>query len=122
MSAHAALKGVSCFAMAKIGAVDDWLERTDVANCRKLIFIDVYCTLTVYTLETGQDFCPIPCNFRADSWTEPNRCAVVTPEEVFLTKSVKERISWTRSDSELVERQRADPATKINILASNDME
>ena len=32
-----------------------------------------------------------------------------------MTNSVKERISWTRSDSELAKRQRADPAIKINI-------
>ena len=34
-----------------------------------------------------------------------------------LTKSVKERISWTRSDSELAKRQRSDSASKIIILA-----
>ena len=32
-----------------------------------------------------------------------------------MTKSVKERISWTRSDSELAKRQRADSAIK-NII------
>ena len=34
-----------------------------------------------------------------------------------MTKGVKERISWTRSDSELAKRQRADSAIKIIILA-----
>ena len=32
-----------------------------------------------------------------------------------MTKSVKERISWTRSDSELAKRQRADSAIMIII-------
>ena len=32
-----------------------------------------------------------------------------------MTKSVKERISWTRSDSELAKRQRADSSIKIII-------
>ena len=34
-----------------------------------------------------------------------------------MTKGVKERISWTRSDSEIAKRQRADTAIKIIILA-----
>ena len=34
---------------------------------------------------------------------------------MLMTKSVKERISWTRSDSELAKRQRADSAIKIII-------
>ena len=34
-----------------------------------------------------------------------------------MTKNVKERISWTRSDSELAKRQRADSAIKIIICA-----
>ena len=34
-----------------------------------------------------------------------------------MTKSVKERNSWTRSDSELAERQQADSAIKIIICA-----
>ena len=32
-----------------------------------------------------------------------------------MTKSVKERISWTRSDSELAKRQRVDSEIKIII-------
>ena len=36
---------------------------------------------------------------------------------MLMTKSVKERISWTRSDSELAKRQRADSAIKIIICA-----
>ena len=32
-----------------------------------------------------------------------------------MTKSVKERFSWTRSDSELAKRQQTDSAIKINI-------
>ena len=38
MSAHAALKGVSCFAMPRIGVVDDRLEWTNVAICLESIF------------------------------------------------------------------------------------
>ena len=34
---------------------------------------------------------------------------------MLMTKGVKERISWTRSDSELAKRQRADSAMKIII-------
>ena len=34
---------------------------------------------------------------------------------MLMTKSVKERISWTRCDSELAKRQRADYAIKITI-------
>ena len=34
-----------------------------------------------------------------------------------MTKSVRERISWTRSDSELAKRQRTDSAIKIIICA-----
>ena len=115
MSAHAALKGVSCFAMPKIGVVDDQLEWTNVAICLELIFQDVYCTLTVYTPETERDFHPIPSNSRDNTSSKRNHCAVVTFEEVLMTKSVKERISWTRSDSELANRQRADSAIKIII-------
>ena len=117
MSAHAALKGVSCFAMPRIGVVDDRLEWTNVAICLESIFQDIYCTLTVYTPEIDQDFYPIPSNSHENTSREPNHCAVVTPEEMLMTKSVKERISWTRSDSELAKRQRADSAIKIIILA-----
>ena len=60
MSAHAALKGVSCFAMPRIGVVDNRLEWTNVAICLETVFQDVYCTLTVYTPETEQNFYPIP--------------------------------------------------------------
>ena len=60
MSARAALKSISCFAMPRIGVVDDRLEWTDVAICLETIFEDVYCTLAVYTPETEQDFYPIP--------------------------------------------------------------
>ena len=115
MSAHAALKGISCFATSRIGVVDGRLQWTNVAICLGSIFQDVYCTLTVYTLETEQDFYPIPFNFRENTSSERNRCAVLTPEETLLTKSVKERISWTRSDSELAKQQPADSTSKINI-------
>ena len=47
ISAHAALKGVTYFAMPRIGVVDDRLEWTNVAICLELIFQPVYCTLTV---------------------------------------------------------------------------
>ena len=57
-----------------------------------------------------------PPNFLENTLSERNHCAVVTPEEM-LTKSVKERISWTRSDSELAKRQRADSAIKTIICA-----
>ena len=117
MSAHAALKGVSCFAMPRIAVVDDRLEWTNVAICLETIFQDVYCTLTVYTPETEQDYDPIPSHSREDTSNERNNCAVITPEEMLMTKSVKERISCTRYDSELAKRQRADSAIKIIILA-----
>ena len=115
MSAHAAMKGVSCFAMPKIGVVDDRLEWTNVAICLESIFQDLYCTLTVYTPETEQDFYPIPSHSCENNSGERNHWAVVTPEEILMTKSVKERISWTWSDSELAKRQRADSAIKIII-------
>ena len=117
MSAHAALKGVSCFAMPVTGVVDDRLEWTNVAICLESIFQDVYCTLTVYTPETEQALYPISSHSRENNSSERNHCAVVTPEEMLKTKSVKERISWTRSDSELAKRQRADSAIKMIILA-----
>ena len=117
MSAHAALKGVSCFAMPRIGVVDDRLECTNVAICLESIFQDVYCTLTVYTPEAEQDFYPIPSHSHGNTSRQPNHCAVVTPEEILMNKSVRERISWTRSDSELAKRQRADSAIKIIICA-----
>ena len=117
MSAHAALKGVSCFARPRIGVVDDRLEWTNVAICLESIFLDVYCTLAVYTPEPAQDFYPIPSHSQGNSSIEPNHCEVVTPEEMLMTKGVKERISWTRSDSELEKRQRADSEIKIIICA-----
>ena len=92
MSAHAALKGVSCFAMPKIGVVDDRLEWTNVAICLESFFQDVYCTLTVYTPEAEQNFYPIPSHSHGNTSREPNHCAVVTLEEMLMTKSVKERI------------------------------
>ena len=64
LSAHAALKGVSCFAMPGIGVIDDRLEWTNVAICLETIFQDVYCTLTVYTPETEQEFFPKYSNSR----------------------------------------------------------
>ena len=115
MSAHAALKGVSCFAMPRIGVVDERLELTNVAICLETVFQDVYCTLTVYSTETEQDFYPILSHSREDTSSERNHCAVVTPEEMLMTKIVKERTSWTRSDSELAKRQRVDSAIKIII-------
>ena len=60
MSAHAALKGVSCFATPRIRIVDDQLEWTNVASCLESIFQDVYCTLTVYTPETDEIFIQSP--------------------------------------------------------------
>ena len=100
--------------MPGIGVVDDRLEWTNVAFCLESIFQDVHCTFTVYTPETEQDFYPISSKSRENTSSERNHCAVVTPEEMLMTKSVKERISWTRSDSELAKRQRADSAIKIN--------
>ena len=89
LSAHATLKGVLCFAIARIGVADDRLGWTNVAICLESIFQDVYCTLTVYTPETEQDFYPIPSNSRENTSSEPNHCAVVSPEEILMTKSVK---------------------------------
>ena len=82
MSAHAALKSVLCFAMPKIGVVDDRLDWTNVAICLETVFQDVYCTLTVYTPKTEQDSYPIPSNSRENTSSERNHCAVVTPEEM----------------------------------------
>ena len=79
MSAHAALKGVSCFAMPRNGVVDDRLKWPTVAICLESIFQDVYCTLSVYTPETEQDFYPIPSKSRENTSSERNHCAVVTP-------------------------------------------
>ena len=115
--AHAALKGFSCLAMPRIGVIDDRLEWTNVAICLETIFQDVYCTLTVYTPEAEQDFHPIPSNSRENTSSERNHCAVVTPEEMLMNRGVKERISWTRNNSELAKRQRADPAIKTTICA-----
>ena len=118
MIAHAALKSILCFAKPRIAVVDDHLELANVAICLESIFQDIYCTLTVYTFETEQDIYPIPCHPRENTSSgEPIRCAVVTPYEMLLTKSVKERISWTRSDGELAKKQRSDPPSKINNLA-----
>ena len=117
MSAHAALKGVWCFALPRIGVVDDRLEWTNVATCLETIFQDVYCTLTVYTPEAEQNFIPVPSHSHGNTSRQPNHCAVVTPEEILITKAVKERISWTRSDSEVAKRQRADSAIKTIICA-----
>ena len=117
LSAYAALKGISCFAMPRIEVVDDRLEWTNVAICLESIFQNVYCTLTVYTPETEQDFHPISSHFRENTASERNHCAVVTREEMLMTKCVKKRISWTRSDSELTKRQRVDSAIKIIICA-----
>ena len=117
MSSHAALKGISCFTMPRIGVVDDRLEGTNVAICLESIFQDVYCTLTVYTPKTEQDFHPIPSHSHENTSSERNHCAVVTSEVILMTEGVKERISWTRSDSELPKRQRADSAIKINVCA-----
>ena len=64
MSAHAAFKGVSCFAIPRIGVVDDRLEWTSVAICLETIFQDVYCTLTVDTPKAEQDSYPIPSHSR----------------------------------------------------------
>ena len=117
MSAHAALKGISCFAMPRIGVVDDRLEWTNVAICFESIFQDVYCTLTVYTPEAEQDFYPISSHSHGNTSREPNHGALVTPEEILINKGVKERISWTRSDSALAKRQRVDSAVRIIIWA-----
>ena len=117
MSAHATLKGVSCFAMPRIGVVDDRLEWTNVPICLESLFQDIYCTLTVYTPENDRDSYTILSHSRENTSREPNHCAGVTLEEILMNKGVKERISWTRSDSELAKRQRADSAIKIIICA-----
>ena len=117
MSAHAALEGVSCFAMPRIGVVDDRLEWTNVAICLEQFFQDVFCTLIVCIPEAEKDFYPIPSHSRENTSSERSHCTVVTPEEMLVTKGVKERISWFRSDSELAKRQPADSAINIVICA-----
>ena len=92
MSAHAALKGVSCFAMPRIGVVDGRLQWMNVAICLESIFQDVYGTLTVYTPETEKDFYPIPSSSRENTSSERIHCAIVTPEEMLMTRSVKKRV------------------------------
>ena len=82
---------------------------------RHLSRVDFYCTLTVYTPDTEQGFYPSPSNSRENTSSEKNHCKVVTPEDMLMTKNVKGRISWNRSDSELAKRQRADSAVKIII-------
>ena len=62
-----------------------YLSRVDIQ--------DVYCTLTAYTLKTEKDFYPIPSESREKTSSERNHCAVVTPEEMLMTKSVKGRIA-----------------------------
>ena len=52
LSAQAALKGFSCFAMPRVGVVVDRLEEKNVAICLESIYQDVYCILTVYTPKT----------------------------------------------------------------------
>ena len=64
-----------------------------------------------------QSFHPNPSNPREITSKEPNPCAVVTPEEMLVIKGVKERISWTWSDSELAKRQQSDSLIKIINLA-----
>ena len=71
----------------------------------------------MYTPGTEQDLYPVPSKSRENTSSERNLCAVVTPEEMLMTKSVKERISWTRSDSEFAKQQWADSAIKIIIGA-----
>ena len=70
MSVHASVKGVSCFAMPRIGVVDNRLDWAIVAICLETIFQDVYSTLIVNILETEQNFIqspPIPVKtFRAN--------------------------------------------------------
>ena len=117
MSTHAALKGIPCFATPRIGVVDNRLEWTNVAICLESIFQDIYCTLTVYTPDTKQDFYPISSHPHENRSREPNHCAVVTPEEMLMTKRVEERISWTRSDSELAKGQRVDSLIIIIIFS-----
>ena len=63
MSVHAALKGISCFAMPRIGVADDRLEWTNVAICLESIIQDSYCTLTVCVPETEQNSYPIALQF-----------------------------------------------------------
>ena len=113
LGAQASLNGVSRLAMLRIGVVDDRLECTNVAICLDLIF-KMFTVPYLIILPKQKKFLSTP---QENNSGELNRCAVVTPEEVLLTKSVTERISWTRSDSKLAKRQRADSAIKIITLA-----
>ena len=116
--ANASLKRVSCFTMPRIGVVDDNLEWANVAICLETIFQEVDGTfLTFNTPEVEQGVYAISFHPSENILSEPNNCTAITSEEVFLTESVKELFSWTRSDSELAKRQRADSATEINLLA-----
>ena len=81
--------------------VDDSLEWTNVAICLESVFQDVYCTLTVYTLETEQDFYQIPSHPRENTSSDPNHCAVVTADEMLLNKCKRTDFvdsvrQWTR--------------------------
>ena len=120
MSAHAAWKSVSCFAMPLIGGLDDRLEWKNVAICLDSIFQDIYCTLTLYTPETEQDFYPIPSNSWENTSGERNHCTVVTPEEMLSTQGVKNgsrglcpTVIW-RNDNRLT------PLSKSLSLHPND--
>ena len=117
MCKHALERGISCFSMPQIGVVDDRLEWPNVAICLESVFQGEYFTITVYTPASEREFYPIPSHSRTSSPRNVNHCAVVTPEEMLSSAPVKERISWTRSDSELAEKQRADPAIRIIILS-----
>ena len=117
MSAHLSLKGVSCFTLPQMGVVDDRLKWTNVAICLEKISQEVFCTFTVYTPRKELEFYPNSFHSHKKTSSEPNHCAVVTPEEMLSTKIVKERTSWNRPDSKLVRKQRAVPAIKVIILA-----
>ena len=124
MWSHANIHGVSAFAMPRIGCIDDRLEWINVAICLETVFQGMYCTVTVYTPE--QDL-PLYPNVEPRTSTSRSRdpdtcCATAMPEEMLSTGQVGRRISWTKSDSDLANKQRLDPAMGILFRAMKDAE
>ena len=124
MWSHAIIHGVSAFAMPRIGCIDDRLERINVAICLGTKFQGMYCTITFYTPEQG-----LPLYQNVDPRTSGSRsrdpdtcCATAMPKEMLSTGQVGKRISWTKSDSDLANKQRLDPAIGTLLRATKDAE
>ena len=124
MWSHANIHGVSAFAMPRIGCIDDRLEWITVAICLETVFQGMYCTITVYTPEQDLPLYPNvePRTSASRSWDPDTCCARAMPEEMLSTGQVGRCISWTKSDSDLANKQRLDPAMGIFFQAMKDAE